>query len=331
MLLKPISKVQDWIRLAENDQVTMEHALSILNTSEDDWPFVLAGAAHLRQKQFRNRVRLCSIVNAKSGKCSQDCSFCAQSAHHNAVFTPYDFLDIPVIEKAARAAKSYSSANFSVVTSGKELSKKEMLQAEKAFETIKEVSGISPCASLGVLKKAELSRLQSAGLVRYHHNLETAESFYREICTTRKFQDNVRTIKNAKALGLEVCSGGIFGLGETALQRVELIFTLKELGVDCVPINFLNPIPGTPLEGKNELTPLICLRIIAMARYVLPKTEITVCGGRELNLGALQPLVFMAGASGMMTGDYLTTPGQKPESDLAMLNDLGLIPMEWDL
>jgi biotin synthase len=214
---------------------------------------------------------------------------------------------------------------FSIVTSGKRLPRKEVEIVADALAAL-DTSRISTCASLGCLEREDMDLLKEAGVTRYHHNLETAESFFERICTTHTYKERIRTIEHAKAAGLTVCSGGIFGLGETDEQVMELALTLKYLDVDAVPLNFLAPISGTPMENSRFLTPLRCLRIIAIFRYMLHDKDILICGGRELNLGQLHPLVFAFGASGIMTSDYLTTRGRSLDEDLAMLGQLGLCP-----
>lgn len=193
--------------------------------------------------------------------------------------------------------------------------------------TASRMRGVDLCASLGILDDDALKKLAAAGVSRYHHNLETARTHFSSICTTHTFDQRIETLAKAKKAGMSVCSGGIFGMGETDKQILELAMELKTLNVDAVPLNFLSPIPGTPLETADLLTPLRCLKIIALFRYVLPDKQILICGGREANLGILQPMIFFAGASGIMTGNYLTTQGPSLENDLDMLDQLGLVPL----
>ena len=183
---------------------------------------------------------------------------------------------------------------------------------------------IKPCASLGILDLESLKQLKEAGLTRYHHNLETAGSYFKVICSTRNYEDQTDTVRNAKKAGLSVCSGGIFGLGESKGQRVELLETIRDMDVDSVPVNFLNPIPGTPLENMKQLTPLDCLKIIAVARLMLPNTNIRICGGRECNLRDFQSWIFLAGADAVMIGGYLVTSGRDVKLDLQMIRDAGM-------
>ncbi|MDH4226421.1 MAG: biotin synthase BioB [Deltaproteobacteria bacterium] len=272
-------------------------------------------------------INLCGIVNAKSGLCKEDCSFCAQSAKYLANSPEYPMLSSDEIAEKAMEAARGGAREFSIVTSGTKVSKgSDVEKLRGAIKKINTETGLESCASLGIMDEETLLSLKEAGLHSYHHNLETSRSFFPKVCTTHAYDEDLDTIKRAKKLGFYVCSGGIFGLGESWDDRVELAVTLKDAGTDCVPINFLNPRPGTPLEGAKNLTPEECLRIIALFRLMMPANDIIVCGGRQVNLKTLQPLIFAAGANGMMVGNYLTTKGSPVEDDMAMLKDLGLRP-----
>jgi biotin synthase len=227
-----------------------------------------------------------------------------------------------VIEKAKAAAKS-GVRRFSLVTSGKRVSRRELSEIAGLVSAIRG-TGILPCASLGLLNEEELSILKEAGLDRYHHNLETSKSFFPQICSTHTFSDKIATVRAARSAGLSLCSGGIFGMGETWQDRVDMAFSLKELDVDSVPINFLIPIKGTALGHRRYLHPFEALKIISLFRFILPGKEIRVCGGRTQVLGELHSMVFLAGADGMITGDYLTTMGRNPEDDLRLIETYGL-------
>ncbi|HDK81217.1 MAG TPA: biotin synthase BioB, partial [Nitrospirae bacterium] len=230
-----------------------------------------------------NRVDLCSIVNAKSGACPEDCSFCPQSAHSGANVETYPLSGKGEILDAAIKAKSLGVKRFCVVTSGKKVSAKE-LDAICGFVSGIRKIGLLPCATLGMLTASELKDLKDAGLHRYHHNLETSEAFFSEICTTHTYREKVKTIEAAKSIGLSICSGGIFGLGESWRDRIDMAFALKDIGVDSVPVNFLSPVPGTPLGGRQHLSPIEALKIIAVYRLILPACEVRVCGGRHSTL-----------------------------------------------
>lgn len=283
---------------------------------------LLNGAWLLRNSVFASKVSLCSICNAKSGRCTENCIFCAQSVFHHSTSHYYPLLSQETLYEAGDWAAQMKVNRYSIVTAGRGLASADIREVCVAVERLKEE--IACCASLGVLPQQSLQALKDAGLTRYHHNLETARSFFPNICTTHSYEDRVQTIVLAKKSGLEVCAGGIFGLGESAEQVVELACFLRELDVDAVPVNFLVPIPGTQAEGYDYLTPWQCLKIIALFRYFLPDKEIVICGGRVDRLGDQHPLVFKAGASGIMTGNYLTVKGRRVEDDLVMLHGLGL-------
>jgi len=288
---------------------------------------ILAVTERVRKAHKGVEVNLCSIVNAKSGLCKEDCSFCSQSVKYNTGVSEYPMSDPGKLVEAARSAEATGAREFSIVTSGTKIEKKRDIETlSEALRDMKGAVGMERCASLGILTREVLVRLKESGLQSYHHNLETGRSFFPKVCTTHEYDDDVEVVKTAKELGFYVCSGGIFGLGEAWEDRVELASTLKELGVDSVPVNFLNPRPGTPLEGAGNLTPVECLKIIALLRLMLPGKDIVICGGRDVNLRDLQSLIFAAGANGMMIGNYLTTPGRDPGADRRMIEDLGLKP-----
>ncbi len=304
-----------------------EEGLRITELGDERLFDILAISERIRAHHRGREVILCSIINAKSGLCGEDCSFCAQSVHYSTGVRTYPMVEPGSIVRAAEDALRRGAREFSIVTSGRGIEReKELHILEEAIKGMREGLPIERCASLGIVKKDTLERLKEAGLQSYHHNLETSRSFFPNVCTTHDYEEDVKTIRYAKEAGLHVCCGGVFGIGENWYHRVELAVTLRELDVDSIPINFLNPRPGTPLEGGSNLTPIECLRIIALYRFMLPAKDIIICGGRELNLRDLQCLIFAAGASGMMVGGYLTTKGREPEKDLLMLRDLGLSP-----
>jgi biotin synthase len=270
-----------------------------------------------------NRIDLCSIVNAKSGGCSEDCHFCAQSSHSKTKADAYPLFTKKKLLEAAVAAKRHGVKRFCIVTSGKRPSEKELNDICSFVFELRGL-GLLPCATLGLLDITDLRKLKTAGLHRYHHNLETSEEYFSEICSTHTYWDKIRTIQAAKSLGLSVCSGGIFGLGETWEDRIEMAYAIKELGVDSVPINFLTPVSGTPFGNNKMLTPSEALKIIAIYRLILPDRGIRICGGREKTLKEHNSLIFSAGADGLLLGNYLTSSGRNPDDDLRMISDLGL-------
>jgi biotin synthase len=284
---------------------------------------LFALANRVREKFRGNRIDLCSIVNAKSGACPEDCSFCAQSAHSRTAAKVYPLLDREKVLGSASSAKRNGVRRFCIVTSGKKTSAGEIDKICGLVSEIKDI-GLLPCATLGMLDQEEMQQLKDAGLDRYHHNLETSEDFFSEICSTHTYRDKIKTIEAAGSTGLSICSGGIFGLGESWDDRIDMAFALKDIGVDSVPINFITPVDGTPMAGKELLDPLEALKIIAVYRLILPGREIRVCGGRPRTLRDLNSLIFTAGADGLLLGNYLTTTGREPEDDLRMIRDMGI-------
>lgn len=299
-----------------------ESAISFSEVSGDALFELFISANNLRSRYRGKRIDLCSIVSAKSGACPEDCSFCAQSAHSRTGIKPYPLLDKEEIIKAARSAKDNGARRFCIVTSGKRPSWYELKKICDCISGIREL-GLLPCATLGIIGISELTALKEAGLDRYHHNLETSESFFNEICTTHTYYEKLKTIETARALGLSVCSGGIFGMGESWEDRIDMAFELRNIGVDSVPINFFTPIKGTPLaEKRGLLEPLEALKIIAIYRHIMPDKEIRICGGRPSTLRDLNPFIFLAGADGLLIGNYLTTPGREPSNDIQMIKDM---------
>lgn len=311
-------------KVLAGEEITKQEAEFLINVSDDDTMLLLAMADKIRQKYAGNAVDCCAILNGRSGKCSENCKFCAQSAHYNTGVKEYALLSEEEIFAAAEKAKAAGAVRFSVVTSGRGQSKADDFDNIcKVLKRIKTELKMEVCASLGILTLEQAKALKEVGVTRYHSNLETAGSYFPDICTTHTYEDKFVTIKNAQAAGLRVCSGGILGLGETPQQRVEMAFTLKELGIDSVPLNLLTPIAGTPFATNAPITPLEVLRTFAVYRFILPHAQIRTAGGREVNLRDLQALALNGGASGIMIGGYLTTAGRGTEKDLQMLKDLG--------
>ncbi|MDH3974684.1 MAG: biotin synthase BioB [Deltaproteobacteria bacterium] len=323
-----VSEIADFEkRILEGGEISEEEAIRLINLEGSEIFDLLHSASRIRGRFKGNKVNLCSIVNAKSGLCSEDCSFCAQSSHFETRAPVYDMIEPEKIVHAAKKAKEMKSREFSIVTSGMSVDNEEDLNTLcNSIEKIKNEGGLERCASLGNMSREAMERLKKAGLQSFHHNLETARSFFPNICTTHDYEDDVNTVRMAKELGFETCCGGILGLGETREQRVELALTLKELDVDSIPLNFLNPIEGTAMEGAPTVEPMEALKTIAVFRFLLPQKDIIVSGGREVTFRDLQSLIFMAGANGTLIGNYLTTKGSSPEKVLTMIRDLGLEP-----
>jgi len=292
---------------------------------------LLSWANRIREQFKGNKIHLCSIVNAKAGACSENCSFCSQSSHYQTGAPKYGFVDPEPVSEAADEANKNNVTAVGLVAAWKGLNEGPML--DEVCDRIRELKAggkTRPDASLGIIKKQEVAnRLKEAGLECYGHNLESSRRFFPNTCTTHTFDDRLETIGYLKKAGIKICSGGIIGMGETREDRCDLAFELKAIGANVVPVNILNPISGTPF-AKNEPLPVMeILKTIACFRFILPRQEIMIAGGRTVNLRDAQSMIFMAGASALMVGNYLTTLNQPVEKDLQMLKDLGLDP-NWD-
>jgi biotin synthase len=286
---------------------------------------LMASACRVRQASLGDEVEFCAIINARSGSCSEDCAFCSQSAHHSGGARVYSLLPVDEIVARGKRAAADGVRRFSIVTSGRDCPQgSDLDRICRAIERLRQEAGVLPCASLGILKPEQARRLADAGLKRYHHNLEAGPTHFARICTTHAFEDRVATNLRAREAGMEICVGGIVGLGESPRERAELAQACAELQPESIPLNFLNPIKGTPLGGVPKLTPLQALAAVAVFRLFAPKAHLRCCGGRAQVLGRLAPLMYLAGANATMTGDYLTTEGCTPGQDAADLAALGL-------
>jgi biotin synthase len=315
------------IRVMAGQPITPEEALYLFDLeSPSSIYFLLSWANRVREQYMGNRVHLCSIVNVKSGGCAEDCKFCAQSGHYDTAAPRYGLVDPRSVSKAAEEAERNGVGALGLVAAWKGLDEGPILDEICArFRELRDSGRTRPDASLGIIRNQRVAdRLREAGVECYNHNLETSPRFFPEICTTHSFDDRVRTIRHLKNAGIKICSGGIIGMGETRQDRCDLAFALRELDVDVVPVNFLNPIAGTPLGTREKVTPLEALKTVACFRMILPQKRILIAGGREVCLREMQSLVFVAGASGMMVGNYLTTLNRPVEQDLQMIRDLGL-------
>jgi len=308
--------------------ITRKQALELEFFSYEELDYLFEGTNRLRDYFKGDDVKICSIVNAKAGKCEEDCGFCAQSSQFKTDSPEYGLMDVDKIVAAAKEAEAFGSNEFSIVTSGTALNRREELdQVIEAIKRIKEETNLETCCSLGLMSLEDLRELKAAGLDRCHHNLETAASHFGEIVTTHNYEDEVLAVQNAKDAGLQVCVGGIFGMGETFAQRVELAIDIRDLKTQSFPINFLKPLEGTALETMELMELYEALRTIAMLRLVLPTIDLFVCGGREEVFTDNQEQIFSAGANGILGGNYLTTKGQDPKRDIEMIERLGLNPI----
>ena len=319
-------------RILDGGNINRKEALELVNIeSNADIMDLLAWANRIREHFKGNKIHLCSIVNAKAGACSENCSFCSQSAAFQTGSPRYSFVDPEPVQNAMSEAKDNSVTAVGLVAAWRGLKEGPMLdEVCERIREMKENGKSRPDASLGLIETQEVAdRLKEAGLSCYGHNLESSRRFFPEHCTTHTFEDRLKTIKFLKNAGISICSGGIIGMGEEREDRVDLAMEIREIDANVVPVNILNPIPGTPMENQEPLPPMEILKTIAVFRFILPQKEIMIAGGRTVNLRDMQSMVFTTGASALMVGNYLTTLNQPVEKDLQMLNDLGLDP-DWD-
>ena len=313
-------------RVLDGFSVTMEEAEELDRAEDSNIILLCAFANKIREKFMGNRVDLCSVINGKSGNCSEDCAFCSQSSHNHAKIHCHPLLNEDEIVRLAVQREKAGARHCDIATSGLGYTggEEEFKTILRAFRKIKERTRLKMCACLGTLTEKAAKMLAESGVERYNHNLETAESFYGSVVTTHGYTERINTIKYAQKAGMEVCSGMIVGMGETPEQRLEHTFLLKELNVDAVPVNVLNPVKGTRLQDREPLAPLDILKTFAIIRFILPDKNIRYAGGRETGLKSLQPLGLVSGLNGMLIGDYLTTNGQNAGKDLDMLESLNL-------
>ena len=316
-------------RVLEGHDVDRDEALRLLSAEGPDVMELFNGANRIRAARAGEEVHLCSIVNVKSGRCSEDCGFCSQSVHFDSDVEDYPFLDDETISEHVALAKENGAEALGLVAAWRGLRPGRTL--ERVIEAIRkakeDAADLHIDASLGLIEDEEIpAMLKEAGLTTYNHNLETSRRHFTSVCSSHDYEARIRTLELMGAAGVRRCSGGIFNMGEDDSDRVDLALTLRELGVEVIPLNFLNPMEGTPLSEQPLLRPLDCLKIIAMFRFVLPERQLMIAGGREVNLRELQPMMFFAGASHTMAGNYLTSGGRDASEDHAMLTDLGLNP-----
>lgn len=303
-------------------QVTGEEALELYGQPLAQ---LCAKADEIRRHFCGNGFDLCTIINGKSGRCSENCRFCAQSAHNHTGAQEYPLLGEEELAAGAKRNDEQGVLRYSIVTSGKRLSDEEVERMCGAVRRIRRETGIAVCVSFGLLDEGQYRKLKEAGVSRVHNNLETSRRNFANVCTTHTFEEKLAAIRAARAAGLSVCSGGIMGLGETPEDRIDMALTLRELGIRSVPVNMLNPIPGTPFEGSERLTEEEMCRIVAVYRFVLPDASIRLAGGRGL-LADKGKSCFLSGANAAISGDMLTTAGITVERDMALLRELGFEP-----
>lgn len=321
MQIELLNQITEEIIAQPQREMLEGEALKLLEFETEE---LMAAANRIRRQVKGNLGFSCAIINAKSGKCPQNCTFCAQSAHHDTGVEVYPLLDEELIIKRAHQIKAAGASRFSMVTSGTTLNSEEIERVCRATKRIISETDLSVCGSLGMLNKDKAERLAKSGMSRYHHNLETPRSHFDQICTTHTYDEDIETIKIAREAGMNCCCGCIFGLGESWEQRIELALELRDLDVDCLPLNFLNPVKGTPLGESELLSPMEALRCVALFRIINPQKDITICGGREVTLKDFQASLFMAGANALMIGNYLTTTGRDAAMDIEMLKEAGI-------
>ena len=321
-MVQEVQRVAD--RILDGGKIAFPEAERFIEF--ETWPQVMelaAQATRIRERFTGNEADLCALVNAKAGNCSEDCKYCGQSGRWNTGISTYPMMDPDQIVERAKQAKRFGAKRFCIVTATRGLSDQDLPVMCEAVRRVKEEAGIVPECSLGFITDDQLKALKEAGMSRYNHNLETAESHFPNICDTHSYQDRLNTLRMLKKHGVEICSGGILGLGESRKERLELAFALAEMEVACAPLNILNPRPGTPLESGASPDPMEVVKTIAVFRFILPKSRLELGGGREVNLRDFQSMAFLAGANSLIIGGYLTTAGRQPSQDLRMLQDLG--------
>ena len=323
--------MSDWIiqlvkrKLLDNGElITFDEAYKLALLGEEYLLDLISLSYKVTSKYKNKGIYLCSIISAKTGACSENCAFCAQSAHNQASVSAHQMIDPSLILQAAKEAEVFGASEFCIVTSGRGPDEKTFRKVLDAIYLIRSHTNLSVGCSLGILIEEQARRLSASGVRRYNHNLETSRSFFPNVCTTHTYEERVKTAYLVKESGMELCCGGILGMGESLEQRLELAFELRELNPTLVPINFLNPRPGTDMANRSLLTPIEAIKSIALFRLILPQNVLICAGGREVVLRDLQPLALLAGANALITGNYLTTRGRLSKEDLQMIRDLNM-------
>ena len=315
-----------WHELADfvlaGHELTTEQGLAIIRSPDGELLDLLSAAFRIRQRFFGKTVQLYFLINAKSGLCPEDCSYCSQSKTSKAEIPKYDILNREQLFEGARLACQRQAKTYCMVISARGPSEREMQIVEEIVPELKASYPLKICASLGLLTREQADRLKACGVDRVNHNLNTSSAFYSEICTTHRYQDRIDTLRAVREAGMEICSGGIIGMGEADTDVVRMALELRDVGATSIPVNFLQAIQGTPLEELDSLNPRYCLKVLALFRFANPDREIRIAAGREKHLGSLQALGLYA-ANSIFVGDYLTTKGQPPEADYRMIEELG--------
>lgn len=310
--------------LDERRPLTRDEVGAVAALPLDDLPDLVALAHKVRLAYCGPEVELESLINAKSGACPEDCAFCSQSARYSTDADVYAFLDLDEVLEAARATREAGATQFCIVVAVRGPEERLLRKVIDAVDLVHRETGLEVACSLGLLQREQAERLAAAGVRRYNHNLEAPRAIFPSICSTHSYEDRVATAKLASEVGMELCSGGILGMGETLEQRIDFAFELAALNPCEIPINLLDPRPGTPLEDQEMLSPREALQAIALFRLVMPAAWIRLAGGRERVLGELQAMGLLAGANALIVGNYLTTAGRSPEEDHALLDALGM-------
>ena len=308
----------------EGKSLSYDDALRLTKIPEMLVPYLAAAANEVRIKFAGNEIESCALSNIKSGNCSEDCKFCAQSGHYKTDAPIYPQISIEEIVSQAKSAEAMGATEFCMVSSGWGATNEK--EFETVLEAVRRISAETKLfvdCSLGFLAPDQMRRLKEAGLYRNNHNLEASKGYFDKICSTHTYQERMNHVELVRHYGIHPCSGGILGMGETPKDRIDLAFDLRKLGAECVPINILNPRVGTPLGDVEPIGPMEIIKTIAIFRLILPKSTIKIAGGREVNLRDLQAMAMQAGANGLILGNYLTTMGRSPERDIQMLQDLG--------
>lgn len=308
-------------KVMNGQPISFEEAIMLMQT--DDVERLFTAANRIREKFKGNKVDLCTIMNAKSGKCSENCKYCAQSGHYHTGVPEYPLVSIEEAIKMAKENEKDGAHRFSLVTSGRDLSGEDFDKVIEIYKVLKRETKLQLCASHGIISYEQAVRLREAGVTMYHHNIETSRDYFDKICDTHSYQDRIDTIKNVMAAGLDVCCGGIIGMGESMEDRIKMALEIRGLGVKSIPVNVLNPIKGTPLENAERLTPIEILKTMAVFRFIIPDGFIRYAGGRNV-LGELQRLGFKAGVNAALVGNYLTTVGNVISEDIRMIKEEGL-------